>query len=381
MKIGLLGNSDVCYNSLNYFMDCIEEALHSRGIHTQRITDAANINHTQDGPWSAIIGINQYQPAARTQDGSYVLDSFQCPVFNILVDPPYYHHGKLESHMDNLTLYLLDQGHVEYCKRYYPPFKHMEMVYLPGPSGSFKSYDEKEIDVLFTGTLDGEEAVINRMTGSVDWAERDNFFYLLIKTRLVHPEMTTLEAMLFLTQHMGIHGDDTLKMLMASLGASSDLYLRMHYRREMIRTLVDAGIRVHVAGSGWEALYPVCPENLVLEGTMDFQQTASLAANTKILLNSMLSFKNGIHDRVLTAMQNGAVCVTDSSSYIDAHFQNNHDIVLYDVKNMNMLPDIIRELLENPEKAREIAQNGRQKALSNFTWDNFVKKYILERLD
>ena len=118
MKIGLLGNSDVCYNSLNYFMDCIEEALHSRGIHTQRITDAANINHTQDGPWSAIIGINQYQPAARTQDGSYVLDSFQCLVFNILVDPPYYHHGKLESHMDNLTLYLLDQGHVEYCKRY-----------------------------------------------------------------------------------------------------------------------------------------------------------------------------------------------------------------------------------------------------------------------
>ena len=119
----------------------------------------------------------------------------------------------------------------------------------------------------------------------------------------------------------------------------------------------------------------------VLEGTMDFQQTASLAANTKILLNSMLSFKNGIHDRVLTAMQNGAVCVTDSSSYIDAHFQNNHDIVLYDVKNMNMLPGIIRELLENPEKAREIAQNGRQKALSSFTWDNFVKKYILERLD
>lgn len=193
--------------------------------------------------------------------------------------------------------------------------------------------------------------------------------------------MTTLEAMLFLTQHMGIHGDDTLKMLMASLGACSDLYLRMHYRREMIRTLVDAGIRVHVAGSGWEALYPVCPANLVLEGTMDFQQTAGLAANTKILLNSMLSFKNGIHDRVLTAMQNGAVCVTDSSSYIDAHFQNNQDIVLYDVKNMHMLPGIIRELLENPEKAREIAQNGRQKALSSFTWDKFVNKYILERLN
>ncbi len=35
MKIGLLGNSDVCYNSLNYFMDCIEDALHSRGVHTK----------------------------------------------------------------------------------------------------------------------------------------------------------------------------------------------------------------------------------------------------------------------------------------------------------------------------------------------------------
>lgn len=382
MKIGLLKNSDVCYNSLNYFMDCIEQSLRFRGIHTQRITDVEDIGDMKNESWSAIIGINQYQISMKAKDGSYLLDSLKCPIFNILVDPPYYHHGKLEFHMDNLTLYLLDQGQVEYCKRYYIPFRNIEMVYMLGPLGKAKSYDEKEIDVLFTGTLDREEAIINRMVESVNWTGRDDFFYLLIKTRLVQPEMTTYQAVLFLLQQMGIaYTDDTLKMMMASFGVYSDLYLRMYYRREMIRTLVDAGIRVHVCGAGWEDLYSVCPSNLVLEGPMDFEQTANLIANAKILLNNMLTFKDGIHDRVLTAMQNGAICVTDSSSYINAHFQNGQDIVFYDAKNMKLLPQIIKQLLENPDSARAIAQKGQDKVLKNYTWDLFVKKYIIERLD
>ncbi len=77
-------------------------------------------------------------------------------MFNILLDPPYWHHSSLKSHMDNLFLIVLDQGHADYCKKYYGPLKDVERAYMLGPVKELKSYEEKEIDILFTGTFNYE---------------------------------------------------------------------------------------------------------------------------------------------------------------------------------------------------------------------------------
>ena len=304
MKIGLRQSKDICYNSLNYFLDSIEKELNDRGIETQRICDFNKDILTQK--WDAIIGVNTNLPAIKMEDGKFFMDFFSCPVFDILVDPPYYHHSILESHMNDLHIIVLDQGHVEYCEKYYTPFKSVEMAYLLGPAGNCKEYEDKEIDILFSGSLPDEDEMKKQAAQiyNAEWA--DAIFELLIQIGKEQPDYTTHQAIETILKQSDIAYTDTeLKLIMHNLGVCAEFYLRGYYRKKIITTLVDAGLRVHVAGNGWDKLYPECPENLVLEGCLDFAEMADLTTNAKIVLNVMPWFKDGIHDRVLTAMMNG----------------------------------------------------------------------------
>lgn len=314
------------------------------------------------------------------------MDFFGCPVFNILLDPPYWHHSSLKSHMDNLFLIVLDQGHADYCKKYYGPLKDVERAYMLGPVKELKSYEEKEIDILFTGTFNYEyldlkktEKKIFSVCGSEDISRK--LFEQLIIFRMEHPKMSALQSMMFILKKNNIrYTDDIFKWLMNVLGTYSDLYIQAYNRKKIITSLVDAGIAIHVAGSGWENLYPLCPDNLIITGSVDFSQTVDLIANSKMVLNIM-AWEDGIHDRVLSTMKNGSICITNSNSYIDAHFQDGENILLFDLEKLDMLPAKINTLLNNQTKAKSIAYAGYLKVCSDFTWESFVKKYILAKVN
>lgn len=369
---------NICYNSINYFINCIEKGLNHWGVQTQKTSeiDANMLNQR----WDALIGINHFLPSSKTEDGTFYMDFFGCPMFEILVDPPYFHHLILESHVDNLYLIVLDQGHAQYCKTFYAPFKGVETAYLLGPVANCKKYKDREIDVLFMGTYSDIEETKQSISGFCKEKWADIFFDRLIDIRLEYPELTTFQSMLLLQAKNNIHfSNDDLKMVMNTFGAYSDFYVRGYYRQKLITTLVDSGINIHIAGAGWEKLYPTCPHNLVLEGPVSFDQTAVLSANAKISLNIM-PWRNGIHDRILTSMMNGSICATNSSTYIDAHFQNNNEIILFDLKKIEILPCKINKLLDNPDLAEKIAHTGQCKVLDNYSWELFVHKYILEPL-
>lgn len=140
-------------------------------------------------------------------------------------------------------------------------------------------------------------------------------------------------------------------ILMNTLRQYAEFYLRGYFRKKI-------------------------PSNLILKGAIDFAKTAELISDTKILLNVMPWFKDGIHDRVLTAMHNGSICLTDSSAFCQGIFQHEKNIVFFDLNKLDRLPEQVKLLQSNTKKAKEIAQNGK-KIAQTFTWDLFVEKYIL----
>ncbi len=380
MKIGMLADErKMCYNTLNYFLAEIAKSLQQRGIEVQFITkiDLLAIQQRFD----AFIGLNRPEPALQSSDGSFLLDRLGIPFFNLLVDAPYYHSGSLKSHAADLHLIFLDSGHVKYCQKYYMPCKSVEMGYLIGPAGTPIPYEDRALDLLFTGGCYDYTHIKEEFLSDQKPAEIRDIFSYLIDSGIHSPEYTT-EALIL----SYLHSDQTpvnaevLDFLMREAGVWAEYYLRGYYRERVVRSLAEAGLRMTIAGGGWGSVFPKCPPNLTLLGEVNMTETADLTANTKILLNVMPWFKDGLHDRILTAMYNGAICVTDPSSYIKTHFQADKNIVLYELNALEQVPNQCRYLLEHPDKARKIAQAGQQKAETEYNWDHFVDSYILKWL-
>ncbi len=135
-----------------------------------------------------------------------------------------------------------------------------------------------------------------------------------------------------------------------------------------MQELVDAGIKVHVFGDGWELLECRHPENLMIMNSLNSEGCLKKLCQTKLSLNVMPWFKNGAHDRIFNSMLNGAVCLTDSSIYLDEILCDGRNCSLYSLKNMERLPEIAKELLSDPERMQEIADGGYGLAQAGHTW-------------
>ena len=69
-------------------------------------------------------------------------------------------------------------------------------------------------------------------------------------------------------------------------------------------------------------------------------------------------------------MLNGALCLTDSSVYLDEILQDNVNCKIYSVANTEELPDMVGALLSNPVHLQEIIDNGYEMAKAAHTWEH-----------
>ncbi len=380
MLIGLLKSSDICYNSLNFFMEGIEQALICHDIHTEWIEQIDEEIFYKN--WDAIIGINNTLPSEKSEDGTFIVDLFGCPFFDIFVDAPYYHHNTLKEHASNLHVIVLDEGHVEYCKKYYQPLKSVSMACLLGPVESTIPYEERKLDILFAGSL----VDINEYRKKVYFDYGNQWqaavFDKIIEISIENPNVKTNQVLDWILKANAIQcSENDMKNLMNYFGVYAEFFLRGYYREKLITSLVDYGLKVCVVGDGWERLHCQSPENLMVHSGVGFSEIARMTANAKVSLNVMPWFKDGMHDRIVSALMNETVCVTDGSSYIKANFVDDEDLLIYDLQEMEKLPPRIAALLQNDEKARRIAKKGKEKALKNYSWKRIVEENILNYLN
>ena len=71
-----------------------------------------------------------------------------------------------------------------------------------------------------------------------------------------------------------------------------DGMLRSRARAEVVRTLADQDVKIHIYGEGWQ--YLDCKqENLIIHDRIPFDETIPLMADARIVLNVMPWFKSG----------------------------------------------------------------------------------------
>lgn len=331
----------------------------------------------------------------RTETGHLLWEEYAIKYINVLVDHPLYFHTRLLHPLSDMTIFCVDKEHVTYLKRFYPGL-HVKFLPLAGnvrldrelclagggerrgvtAAGSRDvwncakntiPYEKRRYDIVFTANYVPLGWLEEQLQG-LEKAYQE-FYWGIIEDLLAKPAQSVdvvLER--HIREELGEALDGDIRGAMAGM-VLVDLYVRTYMRGKIVRELAEAGIEIHVFGAGWEQLACKMPQKLIQNG----RQISSAACvdviqNARISLNVQPWFKDGVHDRVFTAMLQQTVSLTDDSRYLRRTFTDGEDIVFFSLEGCSYLPDLVHMLLREEENAWQIAQNGYRKAVLRHTW-------------
>lgn len=286
-----------------------------------------------------------------------------------LCDHPTIHLERIQHYDKNTVVFVCDALHEKFIKEYYSNIKYVK--YIPLAGSSYKKqvpYRERKYDIIFTGTYQKPEEIYNQLLSELSDSLKPFGEYVLKKIVEI-PELTIEECLKKALEEHGItvSKDEFAELVYEYMWA--DAWARHYYRDQTIRSLIENGLDVHVFGNGWEDFESDFKDHLIIEKGNSYLARKAVA-NAKISLNMMPWLKAGFQERIAAAMLNGAVAVSDKSSYICDNFTDGEDIVLYSLRDLGQLPVKIRSLLEDEEAAEKIAEKGRERAENELTWQH-----------
>lgn len=85
-------------------------------------------------------------------------------------------------------------------------------------------------------------------------------------------------------------------------------------------------------------------------------------------MNVMPWFKDGAHDRVFNTLLNGALLLSDDSIYLREILKDGGNCILYNLENIEQMPERIKALLADEEKMQRMIDKGYEMARSAHTW-------------
>lgn len=319
------------------------------------------------------------------EDDRTLWEAYGMSAFNILVDHPLYYHSKLVQMPEEMRVFCIDREHVQYIKRFYPD---VSVRFLPTAGNvlleqgwdcekNMLSYNQRKYDLVFTANYVPLENFYRRFD-EMD-SEYATFYREILDDLLAEPAQSVDVVMeRHIRAELGEVADEDIRAAMAGM-LWIDLCARTYYRGEIIRELAEQDIKVHVFGADWDLLSCKKPENIISNGRqVSSAECVRAVRDARISLNIMPWFRDGVHDRIFTAMLQKTVALTDDSRYLQGEFTHGEDIVFFSLEERKQLPDVVQMLLWNGEKAMGIAENGYRHAHEKHTWKVRAQELLRE---
>lgn len=283
-----------------------------------------------------------------------------------LVDDPVHHIKRLETPCKNVLVTCVDRFHTSFM-----PYINQYRTFGFLPHGGCIIADDnsnkaikREIDIIFSGSYTEPEEY------SQIWADHPMVLQKILEDTIDNALSKENQPLAASVQEViaarNLYLDPHLSKSLLKILPLADRYIRMKRRKECLEVLAKAGVKLKVYGNGWDKVG--FAKNFEVHPAINFNDLLKIVAKSKIVLNIVPSFVEGSHERVFTAMLNGAVAVTDGNAYYEKEFEENKNIITYSWGRLNELPGKIYDLLENEEKREGIAEEGFKEATKNHTW-------------
>lgn len=362
------------YGVISYMLDSIARELIYKGYNVQ-ICEWNKIELAKGKKWDVCMSCQAIDATFDINANIYV---------TWLVDHPVLFEQRLMEHkdMDNLWIACVDKTHVSFLK---DVLNWKNVFYFPhfgGKSCYGKEYKDREFDVFFPASYIDIETIerenSNWRTGAVKVIS-DQVIDELKKNN----NISTEGAIKNVLERTGEKINNQLIFeCMEVFGSYVEEYISKFYRNQIVKSLLDEDISLTVAGRNWSFLkekYQDGERLRILSENMSYNEVLDCMGNSKMILNVLPWFKDGSHERVTSALLNGAVCLSDQNKYTKSFLDNEVSAILYDRNEPKNLAYKIKYYLQQEDKANEIAEKGRVIARKNMTVQNNVD-ILLERL-
>jgi len=371
MKKAILYQAKYLYDVGNVFVREIAQGLNELGWETvllnlmdeQQCTQATDRSLYRD--CDLLFCLNGVRPEVPNhQDDFRFFRDTGCVCFNMVVDPPLRLYRRLFWNHDITSF--VDRSCLRWVREYLQ--LPAQTVFLPhgGSAGPLADtpWEQRNYDVIFTGTWRDPSAYLAVVDSFHPYVKNilHDGIDLLTQSSTIDPFDALIEVMDRRGNRLNERPD--IFRLLAVHYAPYDNFIRARNRLHMLEELDYAGIAVDIWGKHW-------PEGKFthhrLHPGVNPAEVARLMGQSKFVLD-LGGFANGAHERIFTAMLNGAVAVALDNPYLKEQFSDDTNICLYDFQQADTLPDRLTALLQGPAKATAIAAGGQLCARQTHSW-------------
>lgn len=299
---------------------------------------------------------------------SYFKSMKQVPKIQLVVDSPYFIGDFFEEMDEGYYCFFQDFKYAEFVMR----FKKCQNVFYlpPGGRSAVDEQAEKKYDISFVGSYNMP------ITDKSEWSSLESEYYDYM---LSYPEKTYFEGLENYLHEKEIAYEETALPEMLQKLSSVCYAVNYQYRHQIIETLLSENLKLHVFGDTWQDYQGKGKENLIIHPEVSAQEALEIYAQSKISLNIMSWHKAGITERVLNIMASETVCVSDKTEALMEEFNWNEkdmgqQIVLFDFRTLDTLPERIRSLLTEDVRRERIAGNAAKICREDHSWSNRAKE-------
>lgn len=383
MKILLFESKRLSYDSSWCFMEMFRRGLERLGADVT-VCLLENIQRQEKElesfcsmGFEAVFDINSALVAAE-MDGNYYLDCLDAPFYHIIVDHPLHVHAALQIPLQNYHVICLDHYHKEYLEKYYP---HIKKVYVMPFGGILAEefndeykilpMEKRPYHILFPGTYTPLVYYQQQMDA------KGEFYREIAEEILLEYQRGSQKTIdeLFMEKSESDGSFFAMKMHKARF---IDRYIREWYREQILESLLSRDVVVDVVGFRWEMYHGSGSHNLRIHEPCSYAQQLAMLGQSKMVLNVQPLFLDGIHDRVMNAMMNQSVAVTDGCCWLQENFSETEEFFRYDKNHPEEMASWVKENREENPKLEDLTQKVYRKVKDGHSWYERVKVLMQE---
>jgi len=362
-NIGILTlETYVAYGAIEYFNNCLIEALKQHGNNVYRLKSVSNyIDVVKSDSMDFTINIGKYL----FYDGATPLyEKYKIPHYNWVIDNPLKLSLDLNSSYIHYILIDKEFMDIDVINFINKP------IFLPlATSIASKGSSKVQTEVLFVGQIKNINRIYNEIKLLPEELKSHIIYFIeLVLSKLDSSFIKSFNG--YVKQHKLTNDIELVK----NIFKFSNTYIRALKRKKVISSIKDIPLTIF---GGIEDAELIKQRNLTIFQKSSYRETLAAYSNSKISINVSPNFSYGCHDRILNSFIGGACCLTDRNPYIESFFRDDKDIVYFDYKHLDNLQDKIHILLSD-NKFNNLNKNGLKVVKKNFLWAKIIEELICQ---